>query len=106
MSWYQKGTPKETLTKEATQLKPGTISEPIADSSVETPGGYWLVRVLEKDTKELDEDIKDTIKSKSFEAWLDKQKTNSKIDNLLDEEKKGWAIARVRKNVEQQKQPK
>jgi len=105
-SWYRKDIPMEDLVKAVSQLELGTISEPILDSGAETPGGYWLVRVLEKDTKEMDKDIRDNIKSKSFEAWLDEQKANSKIDNLLDEEKKGWAIARVRKNVEQQRQPK
>jgi parvulin-like peptidyl-prolyl isomerase len=106
MSWYKKDTPMEALARAVPQLEPGTISEPIADSSVETPGGYWLLRVLERDNRSLDEKTKDMIKSKSFEEWLGEQKANSKIENLLDEEKKGWAIAQVRKSVEQQKEPK
>jgi parvulin-like peptidyl-prolyl isomerase len=104
--WYKKDAPMADLARVVPQLKPGTISEPIVDSSVKTPGGYWLLRVLERNDRSLDAETKDMIKSKSFEEWLGGQKANSKIENLLDEEKKGWAIAQVRKSVEQQKEPK
>lgn len=106
IGWYEKDKTRDAITMAISEMKPGNLSDPIADFNVGTPGGYWLVRVLERGTRDLDEDTKDIIKSKTFETWLDEQRASSKIENLLDEEKKDWAIALVRKNIERQKQPK
>jgi len=104
-SWYQKDNTMEALATEVLKLEPSTISEPIMDPSIETKGGYWLVRVLEREERGIDEETRDIIKSKLTETWLDEQRGKSTIENLLDSEKKAWAIARVKKSIEKQQQP-
>jgi len=101
-SWYQENYKMEALATEVLRLEPGTISEPIMDTSMETKGGYWLVRVLERQEREIDEEIRDAIKSKLTENWLDEQRGKSTIENLLDNEKKAWAIDQVEQIIEKQ----
>ena len=103
-SWYKKDYTMEALAKEALRLEPGTVSEPIMDASLETPGGYWLVRVLEREEREIEQETRNIIKANLTETWLDEQRRKSTIENLLDSEKKAWAIARVKKSIEEQQQ--
>ncbi|MBM3173222.1 MAG: hypothetical protein FJ022_01220 [Chloroflexi bacterium] len=103
---YEKDQIRDTVTIAISEMEPGDLSYPITDFNVQTPGGYWLVRVLERDTRDLDEDTENAIKSKMFEAWLESQKENSNVEYLLDAKKKNWAIAWVRKNAQLQEQPK
>jgi parvulin-like peptidyl-prolyl isomerase len=72
------------------------ISEPVKDTAVNTTGGYWLVKVIDRGDHELDETVKNDLVDKylndSFEAWA----KNSTIENLLvDQAKRAWALEQV-----------
>jgi len=101
-SWYKEDKTMEALATEVLRLEPGTISEPIIDPSMETKGGYWLVRVLQREEREIDTATRDIIKSKLTETWLDEQRGKSTIEYLLDDEKRAWAIDQVEKSLGQQ----
>jgi parvulin-like peptidyl-prolyl isomerase len=77
----------------------GGISQPIYDESaiknVGTTGGYWLVDVVDRGEHQLEGDVREWLGNKHFSDWFEEWKENSTIENLLDEEKKSWAVDRV-----------
>jgi len=76
-------------------------SEPIRDDTVETKGGYWLIKVLDRDdNRQLDVDDRDNLLNKAFSEWVSLLWANSADgvdDSYLDYERKIWAIERVTK---------
>jgi parvulin-like peptidyl-prolyl isomerase len=79
----------------AFNLTPNEVSEPVKDESVQTIGGYWLVKVIDRGDHELEETVKNELIDKHFNDSLDAWKGNSTIENLLDQEKRAWAINKV-----------
>jgi len=77
------------------------VSEPVKDESVQTSAGYWIVKVIDRADRELDEQTREELKGKRYVDWLEEWKTNSTIENHLDEDKNAWAIDEVfkRRNI-------
>jgi len=71
------------------------VSEPVKDESVQTTSGYWLVKVVDKGDHELEETVKKELRDKQLNDWSKNLEEDSTIENLLDEEKKAWAIDKV-----------
>jgi len=71
------------------------VSEPVKDESVQTSGGYWIVKVIDRGDRQLDEQLREQLKDKRYSDWLEAWKKNSTIDNRLDEDKNAWAIDEV-----------
>ena len=83
----------------ALPLDTGAVSQPGVDSSVETVGGFWLVRVLEKDeSRALDDTTRQTLKTALFENWLTNEIKKDTVETLLTPEQKQWAIDLVNKS--------
>lgn len=99
LGWIQKGFGSEIITETAFELEPGTLSEPVRDETIQTEGGYWLVRVADRDTeRELDEEARQIFRSKAFEDWVGEQRISSDVETYLTEDKKSWAIDRIINN--------
>ncbi len=79
----------------AFQLPVDEVSEPVKDETVNTDGGYWVVKVLDKEQRELDDDVREVLKNKRYFEWLDQQRENSTIENKLDATRMAWAVAEV-----------
>ncbi len=77
------------------QLPVDEVSEPVKDETVTTEGGYWVVKVLDKQQRELDDDAREVLKNKHLSEWLEQQRENSTIENILDATRMAWAIAEV-----------
>jgi len=96
-------TRQEKLTSEvplalSQQLEPNILSQPSADASVKTKGGYWLVKVLDKDdSRTLDDETRGSIKLKLFGDWVDAKKQKYSVETYLTDEQKFRAIAQVLK---------
>ncbi len=71
------------------------VSEPVKDGSVRTTGGYWIVKVIDRGDRQLDEQLREELKDKRYGDWLDAWEKNSTIENRLDEDKSAWAIDEV-----------
>jgi len=71
------------------------VSEPVKDESVQTTGGYWMVKVIDRGDRQLDEQTREELKNKRYNDWLEEWQKNNTIDNLLDEDKNAWAIDEV-----------
>jgi parvulin-like peptidyl-prolyl isomerase len=96
LGWLQEGVGNEVIIKVAFELEPGVLSEPVPDQSIQTQGGYWVVKVLDKDAnRPLDDEIREMLKASAFEGWLTDQREKSSIESYLDEEQKAWAVDRV-----------
>jgi parvulin-like peptidyl-prolyl isomerase len=71
------------------------VSEPVKDESVQTTGGYWIVKVIDRGDRQLDEQRRQELKGKRYDDWLEAWKKNNQIENRLNEEKIDWAIDEV-----------
>ena len=71
------------------------VSEPVRDESVQTTGGYWIVKVIDRGNRQIDEQTNEDLKNKRYSDWLEAWTENSTIENLLDEDKNAWAIDEV-----------
>jgi parvulin-like peptidyl-prolyl isomerase len=71
------------------------VSEPVKDESVQTTGGYWIVKVIDRGDRQLDEQLREELKGKRYNDWLEAWKKSSTIENRLDEDKNAWAIDEV-----------
>ncbi len=90
------------LVRFASQLEPGQISNPISDESVKTQGGYWLVKVEDKDVnRQLDDETRQKLKIELLMDWVRGLKEKSTIENYLTAERKSWAVAYILKNRRQ-----
>ena len=71
------------------------VSEPVRDELVQTTGGYWIVKVIDRADRELEEGIREKLKDKRWNDWIEEWKESSTIENRLDEDKIAWAIDEV-----------
>ncbi len=71
------------------------VSEPVKDESVQTTGGYWIVKVVDRGDSQIDEQTRQALENKRYNDWLEAWKEDSTIENLLDEDKSAWAIDEV-----------
>jgi parvulin-like peptidyl-prolyl isomerase len=79
----------------AFNLTVNEVSEPVKDESVQTTGGYWLVKVIERGEHELTPNARERLVGKHLNDWFEELRENSTIENLLNNEKKAWAVSRV-----------
>ncbi len=85
----------DAFNKVAFQLPTGQVSAPVKDETVTTKGGYWMVKVVDKQQRELDDELKIVLKNKHFTEWLDLHRKSSTIVNKLDISLKSWAAEKV-----------
>ena len=98
LGWLKQGDMNSAAFDEiAFNLPLNSVSEPVKDESVQTEGGCWIAKVLQKGEHELGEEIKERLTSNDFAQWLQEQRENNTINNYLDEEKRAWAVDRVLK---------
>ena len=71
------------------------VSEPVKDESVQTTGGYWIVNLIDRGDRQLDEQTRGNLKDKRFSDWLGAWKEDNTITNLLDQNKNAYAIDEV-----------
>ena len=83
----------------AMPLETGAVSQPAADSSVQTKGGFWLVRVINKDeNRAIDDTTRQTLKTGLFEKWIAEKMKNDSVETLLTGDQKSWAVNLVVKS--------
>lgn len=81
----------------AFNLTVNTVSNPVPDLSVRTTGGYWIVKTIDRGDRQLDEQVREELKTKRYIDWLEAWKKNSTVENRLDKDKRAWAIDEVLK---------
>jgi len=79
----------------AFQLPVDEVSEPVKDETVNTEGGCLVVKVLDKEQRELDDAVREVLKNRRFGEWIEMRRENSTIENKLDATRMAWAVAEV-----------
>ncbi len=80
----------------AAPLEAGDVSQPKADSSVQTTGGFWLVKAVDRDdNRELDDSTRQKIVMGLFDQWLSERIKNDSVEKLLTDEQEAWAVNQV-----------
>jgi parvulin-like peptidyl-prolyl isomerase len=83
----------------ALPLDSGSVSQPEADNSVQTKGGFWLVRVINRDdNRVIDDTTRQTLKNVLFDNWITEKMKNDTVETLLTEDQKSWAVNLVVKS--------
>jgi len=81
------------------EVEVGALSEPIRDETVWTKGGYWLIKVVDRDDdRPLEDNDRNFLLAKAFDNWFSlilADPNNNVDDSYLDDESKAWAIERV-----------
>ena len=77
------------------EVKPGALSESIRDETVSTQGGYWLIKVVDRDNDRLIEaNDRDYLIAKAFNEWVSSlwvAASGSVDDSYLDAARQAWA---------------
>ena len=92
LGWFPEGLRSEEFDDVAFDLELGTISEPFS-----TTQGYWVIKVLEKEEREIADDARQQLVVKAMGNWLAaerEQKVERKSDLDLDKVHE-WAMKRI-----------
>jgi parvulin-like peptidyl-prolyl isomerase len=102
LGWTQEGgISNKVVLRLAMQLEPDVVSQPAADDSVLTKGGYWVIKVVDRDeSRALDDETRNTLKLQLVKDLVTEKSAKISQENYLTEEQKSWAVARVLKNRE------
>ena len=96
LGWLEKGDMgSETFDKVAFNLTDNEVSAPVKVESVQTTGGYWLVKVIERGEHELTTNAREGLIDKHLNDWFEELRENSTIENRLNKEKIEWAVSEV-----------
>ena len=86
------------------EVEIGVWSEPIRDDELWTQGGYWLIKIVDKDDdRELDEEDRNYLLNNAYNDWVSSLwlEAATGIDDIsLTPEVMQWAIDRVSKGLE------
>lgn len=97
LGWFSQDTIRPVLVSFALNpaVELGKVSEVIRDGAAVTTGGYWLLKVLEKDdNREVADDDRDMLAEAAYQDWLSSLRTEAgnRIEVLIDQEQKAWAV--------------
>jgi len=96
LGWLKQGDMgSEAFDEVAFNITTNEVSEPVKDGSVQTTGGYWLIKVIDRGMHQLETEVREGLRDKHLNDWFEEWKEDSTIENLLDEEKKSWAVDKV-----------
>ncbi len=96
LGWLKVGNMSSTaFDTVAFNLTVNKVSEPVKDTSVQTTGGYWLVKVIDRGDHELEEKVKGELIDNYYNAWLAEWTKESTIATHLEADKISWAVNKV-----------
>ena len=84
LGWLPRGLRPE-LEEEAFSLELGKVSQPVS-----TPQGYYLIKVVGRESRPLDPEARDALKAKALDVWLEGQGQN--VVKMLDDKKLAWVV--------------
>ena len=98
LGWLKQGdTGSEAFDEVAFNITANEVSEPVKDEMAQTTGGYWIVEVIDRGEHQLEKEVRPALTDKHLNEWFEEREADSTIENLLDEEKKSWAVDKVQR---------
>lgn len=92
-------TPEDIVTEAfnaaAFQLELNVASDPIVEREIQTTGAYWVVRLLERETRSLSDAVANALASVAFETWYSEVSQTAVVEQLLTSQQKALAIKRA-----------
>ncbi len=98
LGWIVPGMDKTQLGRILSTLEVKQISPVTRDDTQKTRGGYWLVQVLDRQVRPLDDSIKQQLAEECLTAWMQGLMKEAKVENLMDQKQKDFALNKVIKN--------
>lgn len=96
LDWLEQGDMgSEVFDEVAFNITTNEVSEPVKDESVQTTGGYWLVKIMDRGDHELEEEVRKELIDKRFNDWREEWAENSTIETHLEADKISWAWNKV-----------
>jgi parvulin-like peptidyl-prolyl isomerase len=96
LGWLKQGDMgSQAFDQVAFNITANEVSEPVKDKSVQTTGGYWLVKVIDKGMHQLEETVKEELTDKHLNDWYEELQEDSTIETYLDANKLSWAVNKV-----------
>ena len=86
----------EAFNAAAFDLELNVVSEPILEREIQTTGAYWVVRLLERDTRALYDNIAEALAATAFDAWYQEVSKTAEVQHLLTNDQKAWALERLK----------
>jgi len=80
------------------EVEVGEVSEPIRDEDTATTGGYWLIKVVDKDAdRDIDDIDRTTLKNIALGEWIQslQDDPDNEVESLLDGDKIAWAMEKA-----------
>ena len=93
LGWLPRGIMSLDFDEVAFSIEIGNVSQPFS-----TAEGYYIIKVLEKEDRALDEDVKGLLETIAFSRWLEEQreeKVNRKVDEEGLERIYMWALEQI-----------
>jgi len=93
LGWLPRGIMSLDFDEVAFSIEIGNVSQPFS-----TAEGYYIIKVLEKEDRALDEDVKGLLETIAFSRWLEEQreeKVNRKVDEEDLERIYMWALEQI-----------
>jgi peptidyl-prolyl cis-trans isomerase SurA len=101
LDWIEPGMDKKQLGRIIASQEVKEISPVTRDDSLTTKGGYWIVQVLNKQQRPLDDTIKQTLTDECLGGWMQGLLKEAKVENLMDQKQKDFAADKVIKSRSQ-----
>ena len=98
LDWIVPGMDQGQLGRILAALEVKKISLVTRDDSLKTKGGYWIVQVLNRQQRPLDDSIKQTLLDECLGAWMQGLLKQAKVENLMDQKQKDFAANKVIKD--------
>ncbi|MDD5703866.1 MAG: peptidylprolyl isomerase, partial [Dehalococcoidales bacterium] len=100
LGWLKRGKESPAFDEFLFNSELETVSEPIRYDTFSTKGGYWLIKVVDKDdNRQIDDSYRCLLKTRALEEWIESlwNDPENNIENYLDDDKKSWAIEHAKK---------
>jgi len=102
MGWIAAADLDETFSDFITNAEIGEMSQPIRDDRVNTTGGYWLVKVVGRETgRQIDETDREQLKRQALDEWVGSlwNDPDNLVEDYLDSQTMLWAINKASANT-------
>ncbi len=84
-----------TFNEAAFSMPLNVISDPIVEREIQTNGAYWVIHLLERETRSLSDSVASSLASVAFDSWYTQVSQTADVENLLTPQQQSLAIDKV-----------